>query len=184
MNNPWDVRPRADKGDATPDSIFFNVGVALTSWELLESALAELFDCLVSGSPNALQSNRSGIAAFIAVSSSSGRTQMLDAAIPRALKHSKFLVDAKALIQQVKDFGARRNEIAHGIVFDLNEVGFYLCPNNTNPNKWHRKGQSIGAATYQYTSGDLSHYISQFEALRSLCTALIANIQSERGAQD
>jgi hypothetical protein len=48
MGNDWDARPRAEKGDETPDCIFHAVGAALTAWERLESILAELFDLLLA----------------------------------------------------------------------------------------------------------------------------------------
>lgn len=61
---------------------------------------------------------------------------------------------------QIRQFGARRNEIAHGRVYDLGEFGFQLGPNNTNPRKW-----AAGTAKYQYGSADIAFYAEQFIAL-------------------
>lgn len=167
-------------GDANANTIFVRVGAALTYWEMLESSLGELFDCLVSGATDDMKSNRSGIAAFTAVNSSSGRTQLIEAAVPRALKHSALLADATSLIAEVKEFGGRRNEIAHGRVVDTGEHGHYLAPNNTNPHKWHLKGQKAGAAKYQYMSSDIAYYAECFGALYLRCGDLIAAIHAER----
>jgi hypothetical protein len=180
MQNPWGVRQRGEKGDDTPEPIFLKVGEALSVWENLESRLAELFDCLVSGSQKSIESNRSGFSAFTAVKSSSARTELIQAAAPRALKTSAHLEKVTDFIERVSSFGARRNEIAHGRVFNLEEHGFQLCPNNTNPNKFHKKGQNIGAATYQYNSSDVGHYCAEFIKLIIECEELISAIQTER----
>lgn len=184
MLNPWDVRPRCKRGDDTPEPIYLKVGEALTAWEHLESKLAELFDCLVSGAPSAMQSNRAGFCAFVAVKTSSARTELLQAAAPRALDGSKHLAWAADFLSRVSHFGARRNELAHGMVFNLGEHGFQLGPNNTMPTKWHKKGQQAGSATFQYGSADVSHYADEFSKLYAECLLLIEAIQSERGKQN
>ncbi len=157
MQNPWDIRPRSKTSDSTFEAIFLEVGRCLTAWEVLESYAADLFDAMVSTQP----SNRAAHAAFIAVASSSARTQLLDAASHRAVpKSDPAHADVSTIIFEMGKFGARRNEIAHGRVYDLGEHGFQLGPNNTNPNKW-----TDGAARYQYGSEDLRHYADAFAAL-------------------
>lgn len=157
MQNPWDVRPRAENSDATFNDIFFQVGRALTAWETLESYAADLFDAMVAAHP----SNRAAFSAFIAVASSSARTQLLEAACERALPVTDpARSEASDVIHQIGKFGARRNELAHGRVYDLGEHGFQLGPNNTTPHKW-----ADGAAKYQYGSADIDYYAEQFIAL-------------------
>tara|TARA_R110000850_G_scaffold25297_1_gene73139 strand:- start:953 stop:1474 length:522 start_codon:yes stop_codon:yes gene_type:complete len=172
MNNPWDVKPRSPAGNPNIDEIYVAVGRALTCWENLEAGLGELFDAAVGGD------GRAGFAAFAAVSSSSARTELLSAALPRALsEHGVLLGRASALVEQVGKFGARRNEIAHGRVFDLMEHGFYLCPTNINPRKW----TGAGAAKYQYRAEDISAYASEFVRLHGECAILVADIRIARG---
>jgi hypothetical protein len=36
MTEPWCRRPKAPRGDSSPDSIFCGVGRALTMWEIIE----------------------------------------------------------------------------------------------------------------------------------------------------
>jgi hypothetical protein len=188
MLNPWDVRPRRpnQKGDDTPEPIYLHVGLALTIWEMLESQLAELFDCFVCGAETRNKSNRAGFFAFTAVSSSSARTKVLEAASPRALVGSKHVEWSESFIDRVSKFGARRNEVAHGIVTSLGEHGFQLCPNNAMPTKWglNRKDEKRGAATFQYNSTDLDHYCTEFGKLLDECKDLINAIYIERGNQD
>lgn len=148
------------------------MGCALTQWENLEAELAELFDIAIGGD------RRAGFAAFSAVSSSSARTELLGAALPRALgDHPGILKRASALVEEVGKFGARRNEIAHGRVFDLMEHGFYLCPTNINPRKW----TGTGAAKYQYRAEDISAYSADFVRLHGECAILVADIRTARG---
>jgi hypothetical protein len=47
-NQPWDPRPVSPLGDSNEEAIFSAVGQALTEWEQLENACAQLFAVLVS----------------------------------------------------------------------------------------------------------------------------------------
>lgn len=177
MQNSWDVRPRQKKGDPIPDPLFQSVGVALTQWERLESRLAELFDALVTGAESPTKSNRSAFLAFRSVSSSSARTELVTEAAPRALLEWPELRDRSSnFLLAVSRFGARRNEIAHGMVCSLGEHGFYLSPNNVNRNKWSKEG----AAKYQYTSDDVFYYAEEFGKLRVECEDLVTSIFERR----
>jgi hypothetical protein len=165
MQFPWSVRPRAKRGDDTPDAIFVQVGRALTLWETLESRMAELFDALVSVPP----SNRAAFSAFISVKSSSARTELIQAAFNRAMQdddpaHS----EVAYAIEAFRNFGARRNEIAHGRVYNLAEHGHMLGPNNVMSHKWTTKGE----AKYQYTAKDIDFYASCFNELAESCESL------------
>ena len=151
---------------------------------MLESELAELFDCLVSGAPIRMKSNRSAFSAYGAVKASSARTELLIAAIPRSLVTSPSLDAATTLADKIMKFGARRNEIAHGRVFNLEEYGFCLAPNNINTTKWHSKGEKIGHAKYQYSAADIDYYAREFDKLHIECETLIDQIYVERSTQD
>jgi hypothetical protein len=171
MPNAWDVRPKRDKGDNTPEPLYLKVGEALTSWEALESIMAELFDVMVSVQP----SNRAAFCAFTAVRSSSARTQLLEAAADKAVpKRDPARNDVNAAIKAFGEFGARRNEIAHGRVYGLGEHGFYLAPNNVMPHKWTDEGQ----AKYQYVADDLAYYASCFIRLEDAACRIVTALRS------
>lgn len=155
MSNPWDVRRKADKGDQAAETIFQAVGYALTAWETLESGLAEIFDALLASD------NRAAFRVYQTVKTSSTRTEMLDAAIPSTDASPELNADLAEFVAKVSKFGARRNEIAHGRVFNLGEHGHYLGPSNLNRHKW----KLDGAAKYQYTSEDVSYYANAFMTL-------------------
>lgn len=193
-SQPWIIRPPAAKGDSDPNEIYANIGRALANWEELEARLAELFDCMVSGAEGDEESSRAGMAAFIAVPSSSSRHDMLAAAAQYALAISKYLQKVVDLVKDAKSFASRRNEIAHGRVLEFGSDGYFLMPNTTKPQKWETKGdhsprqQDIGkirtgSEKYKYVGSDISFYAEQFSFLTSRSTQLIQLIFLERGGK-
>jgi hypothetical protein len=127
--------------------------------------LAELFDVLVAGK----SSNRAAFSAYISVVTSSTRTNLITATLPRALSSHLDLTDRiKNFVARVGNFNARRNELAHGMALNLGEYGHYLGPNNIMPRKW----SSDGTAKFQYTSEDIKHYTREFQKLREECIEL------------
>jgi hypothetical protein len=74
-----------------------------------------------------MKSNRAGFFAFSAVKASSARTEILQAAAPRALEGLKHLEWTTDYLRRVSLFRSRRNEISHGMVLNLGEFGFQFC---------------------------------------------------------
>src|SRR4051794_8469744 len=133
------------------------------AWEQLESRLAELFDLLLASA------NRAAFKVYQSSKSTSARREMLTAAIPMHGAGDTINAELSAFSEVVGKFAARRNELAHGQVFSLQEHGFYLAPSNLMKNKWTKDG----AAKYQYTAADIAYYAQQFATLNEQCTALI-----------
>jgi hypothetical protein len=167
MRNEWDVRPRAEKGDDTPDVIFHAVGAALSTWERLESIVAELFDLLLASG------NRAAFKVYQSSNTANARLAMLNAALP--LDGASVAANAKLekFVAALNQFVARRNEIAHGQVYNLGEHGYYLGPSNLKKSKW-----ASGEAKFQYVASDIHHYVGQFAALRERCEALIEELKT------
>jgi hypothetical protein len=168
-DRPWEVRPRATKGDPAPELIWTQVGRALSHWETAEMFSANLFDALVASQP----SNYAAYHAFITVKTGSVRTELLEAAFRKAIPHADPAhVDAEQIIIRLLRFGARRNEIAHGRVYKMSEGGFIFGPNVIMGHKW-----KAGVAKYQYAAADISYYGDCFESLgegiRKLTLALM-----------
>jgi hypothetical protein len=166
--NPWDVRPKAVKGNQTPDSIFLAVGVALTAWERLESMLAELFDLLLASE------NRAAFKVYQSSKTSNARREMLSAALPLDRASERENAELTNFVSSVNEFAARRNEIAHGQIYALGEHGYYLGPSNLTKRKWGKEG----AAKYQYVASDIDYYTREFGALERRCGALIGELKS------
>lgn len=175
MSNPWDVRPLATKGDSSPEQLFQQIGAALTSWETAEYHLGELFDALVATPP----SNRAAISAFAAVSSSSARTQLVQAAFEAAIAKEDLMHDQIAdVIHSMIKLGPRRNEIAHGWVFNSGGSGCFLSPNNMSPKKW-----KDGTQTYLYNTDDVRHYVAAFTTLSNTIETVVNSLISRKVSQ-
>lgn len=154
-NQESKVRDRQKQGDPTPDEIYKAVGQSLTNWELLEIELANYFDALVASG------NKTAFFAYREILSANSRIQLLTGAIKYIFRSSdKLRLYYLQEMQSIIDFNARINEIAHGIVYNLNEFGFYLGPTVMIPAKWNEN-----EAKYQYTSSDILHYSNWFYLL-------------------
>jgi hypothetical protein len=168
MGNNWDVRAKAEKGDETPVFIFCAVGAAITAWERLESTLAELFDLLLASG------NRAAFKVYQSSKTSNARIEMLGAALPLDRASDAANEKLADFVSTINEFVARRNEIAHGQVFNLGEHGYYLGPSNLIKGKWTKHG----AAKFQYVASDIYYYVEQFAALGKRCEALIDELET------
>jgi hypothetical protein len=172
--NPWDIRERQPQGDKTPEGIFAAVGAALTTWEALESELAEVFDALVSGE----KTERIGFATLMSVGSSHTRGEIILSAAERALALQVPLgKEVHELATEAGHYRARRNEIAHGRCFNLDKHGFYFAPNNIAKNKW-----KDGAARYQWVAADIHHYGTEFASLCERASHLAKQLRASETA--
>ena len=98
---------------------------------------------------------------------------MLNAALPLDRASDAENEELANFVSAINEFAARRNEIAHGQVYGLNEQGYYLGPSNLMKHKWAKHG----AAKYQYVAADISYYCDQFVALKKQYDGLIARLR-------
>ena len=111
---PWDPRPWPTGGEKNADEIYAAVGRALSQWERYEGHLSVLFSAIVSNSDN-LPARR----AYNAVRTFEARIEMLRRASEAyfAEKPTEWLqLLMKTVVTDGKNYVARRNEIAHGVV--------------------------------------------------------------------
>ena len=107
--------PFAPKGDADADNLHLAVGRALNAWEHAESAFSHLFGTIIRPTRNSYSARR----AYGSITSSLARRQMLEAVgavFFRSFPDEEAPKNMKLLLMHYSDAGARRNEIAHGIV--------------------------------------------------------------------
>lgn len=168
----YDRRPRPQHGDEDTGILFASVGMALTAWELLDSALGEMFDVLVAWRPRKL-SSAAGFAAYSAVTISEARIEMLRACAKSALsKYPEMTVEVLELLNTSQHYRARRNDIAHGHVANGGEFGFFLIPNNVSARGWEKDG----SAKYQWASPDIEYYTQHYIELTKKCEMLVTEI--------
>lgn len=178
MSNPWDIPAKPTHSSDSRDDLYVAVGRALSSWDGIESILAEIFS-LFLGTPvssNPLQ--EPGIRAFGSVVSFNGRAEMLEAAA-RAYFHNKKTPTAplemkfRALLNECRQFSGRRNDIAHGRVEFLVGGEFDWWPQKDDDYCWLFLPGLLAAKRYSlnheplfiYTKAELSYFNDQFDQL-------------------
>lgn len=178
--NPWDIPPKPTEAHDLPDQLYAAVGKALSSWDGVESVLAEIFS-LFLGTPyfgNPLQ--EPGIRAYGSVVSFNGRAEMLDAAA-RAYFHNKKTATAelemrfRGLLNECRQFAGRRNDIAHGRVESLLGAEYDWWPQKDIDHCWLFLPGLLATKRYSlnheplfiYTVAELTYFMDQFDKLAS-----------------
>jgi hypothetical protein len=170
MPKPWAMVARTKRGAATDDALYIAVGAALSTWELVEEGLAELF-ALFIGAPEAgpASGHQPAIRAYGSVISFKGRIEMVSAAA-QAFFHkepdSPVYQQFGRLMVEASGYSGRRNDIAHGRVQLMPGKGFYVFPGLYNSSK-----NPVGReAVYAYNDTQVHHYREGFRALSEKLT--------------
>ncbi len=117
MANPWDIPPYPTEGDETEDITYAGVGRVLSHWEMIEVELSHIYSLFLDrfeeiealreyGVPRIFEERIKGL---IAASEHYFR------AYPSQDLESEF----SGIVTKVRNFLARRNDIAHSIVRPL-----------------------------------------------------------------
>ncbi len=200
--NPWNVPPLPEKGDRKDSTTYEAVGRALTAWEGFEECLAIVFAALVVSSLEVpIERAYGSVIAFKA------RLEMVVAA---AEAHFKFYPNKelraclRAFLRRAADYGARRNEIAHGMVGRLRthlsrSSGYGVIPPRYNTGKFAlrrvdvvRAGlndrikvqRQIGRPKYAYTSIEIMGLVASFEEMGQIAAHLWVLIDISRSHID
>lgn len=189
MLDPWAPRPPATKGDLDPDLLFSQIGQALTEWAHVETACAEIYAVLVQA-PRRRPFESPALRAYGSLPSISTQSQLIRYA-GKAFFHTRprkrpLQKPLEKLLDRLGDYGARRNEIAHGYVAQvflqkskqakgLQNVGYFLLPVLSATKKFDLQK---GEIEYQYRSGDVIHYRQEFT---KFCMKLAAMRDQLRG---
>lgn len=187
---PWDVPPLPKVGNHGPAKIFRCVGRALDSWEHLEIYLGTLFAVLLG--LKRLQID-GAMRAYGSVLTSRGRLEMVAAAADiyfRDHANAELQERLDSFLETTKQFGARRNEIAHGIVERYgyfvegkSRTKYVLGPSlfATNKRIMHATSSKfLGHAAipkYLYTSIEIDRFSAEFEKLRRTALTLYAGLE-------
>lgn len=163
---PWAVVPMAEKG-STQRQIFAAVGHALSTWERMEFSLSELYHALLDAK------NEGAVAAYGTVMSSSSRMTMLHQAYEFfRFKGEPQFTGIPELINNVREFSNRRDEIAHGMVsMPTRARGWYLAPSWYHTKNAPRSAEgasekyNYGIGKYAYSAEQIDAYREQFKAL-------------------
>jgi len=177
MSNPWDVPPKPSHAPDHRDELYAAVGKALSSWELIERALAEIFSLFVGAPVMGYMLDEPAIRAYGSVISFNGRAEMLAAAaVGYFYKKKTPLPEIEkrvlGLLNECRNFSGRRNDIAHGrveCIIDDEEYAWWKgnCPCYMFlPGLLSTKKYSLSQEPlYVYTTIEMAHFTQHFEAL-------------------
>jgi hypothetical protein len=165
------ARPNVSSGDASAGDVFCSVGFALSRWEQAEEMFASLFAFLVSPT----RSTHSAFRAYGTLTATASRKNMIEAAaavylvnFPEANLERRL----KDLLTIYMDAGARRNEIAHGIVRGpVDQTGkteWFLSPALHSSKKRNVNLQP----EYRYNAAIIESFGKSFEGLLSDVSSL------------
>jgi hypothetical protein len=114
MHNPWDIPPFPIRGDDVQDTTFAGVGRVLTQWEMIEVELAQVYGWLVKR-PDDIEALHQYGMPQIFEKRIKGLSDVADVYF-RWNAHQDAEGEFRSLSTKVRNFSARRNDVAHSIV--------------------------------------------------------------------
>ena len=172
MSNLWDVPPLPTRGDDDDDWTYAGIGRVTSQWEAIEFELSRLYSIFVGKPDEEMQGYGQG-RIFI------DRAKILEETAQKyfVMQPNQDLEGQLcSLMQRVRGFSDRRNEVAHGIVFQLQHLAFFRKNMDTSvrgkiqfglipPYHTLRKHGPDGFPLYAYTS---THLLKLEEVMRWL----------------
>jgi hypothetical protein len=189
---PWTVPPFPEIGDTHQDITFAAVGRALSQWERLEVALAGLFAAFIG-----IKGEAEGIAmsSYGSIVASSARGTMMNAAAEfyfHIFPNPALKKTVGDLLGEVGHYGARRNEIAHGLVMGYEvytppgrkpSTGCCLFPAHYNNKKIKLGVGRDRHPSYIYTSKEIDAFGANFKKLLPRVGLAYQQVAAREGAQ-
>ncbi|MET0528535.1 MAG: hypothetical protein ABW003_09360 [Microvirga sp.] len=120
MTYNWELSPPIPAcGDDDPDVVFRGVGKVMTGWETIEFELSRLYS-VFAGDPDgeAMREYGENTIARLRLDALSRKADEFFIRKPSQEREGKFA----SIICQLRFFASRRNEVAHGIVFDVQKI--------------------------------------------------------------
>lgn len=181
MSNPWDPPTLPRRGDAYPEQTWAHVGFTMSRWESLEFELSRVHS-LFLGQPDdsgAMQEYGKG-RIF------PERLNLLtEAAEPHFRRNPCQNREAnfEQLLNEARLFAGRRNEVAHGIVFRIDEITLFkeqLKPQTLGREHYalipplyaFKPHRATGLPEYSYTSVSLERLCKRLMRLQLRIRAL------------
>lgn len=175
-NNEFHPPPPPAIGDSDASSVYRAVGEALSGWEYVEGVFAEIYGQLIRPGRTSYASLR----AFGSLESARSRRGLITQAsavfftfFPNKVLQPRL----KSLLGTYQEASARRNEIAHGQVFnEVNGIAGYVLTANT----WGSKGRAAKKikAQYAYSSDQIDTLRLKFFDLANDASSLCVEIET------
>lgn len=178
MTNPWDRPPIPKRGDESEDITFAAVGRIMTAWEAVEFELSRLYTwyggSLDSQALMAEYGKGSIFRERVAILERKAAAYFT--AHPNQAREGQF----SSLLEQAKGYSHRRNDIAHSMLFQIDQLTFFRNKIKTNllhrphyaiipPLYAVRYATALGLPEFAYTSREMTRI---FYRIRQLCQDL------------
>lgn len=167
------------KGDPTPNAIYLEVGQALSTWERLETVIADMF--LVMTRPGDTYNDAAMRRTFGSVENTIGRlkiiTELAKIHFSPYYEEGEIKWQFDAYVSSIRISAQRRNEIAHGIATgfmrqsDHQEV-FLIAPSYITARNYRKIGllefekiNAFSTSNYCYNSQDIASMSKKFLTL-------------------
>lgn len=164
MAKPWDIPPLPQYGDVSEDETYKGVGRIMSAWETIEFQLC-IIHAVFCGDPRGEAMRLYGVQRVFP-----GRLDTLSkAAKEYIIRHPNQANEGTfdKLLEEVRGYVDRRNEVAHGVVMDITRITFfsrYLKNKSQTPPQhaavapYHAKHKhgSDGLPRYAYTAANLA----------------------------
>ena len=121
MPNPWDVPPLPTRGDDEAEWTFAGIGRVTSQWEVIEFEFSRLYSIFV-GKPDEEMRGYGQGRIF------RDRSEILTKAAEEYFTgqpNQELEGQLHSLMSRAQGFSDRRNEVAHGIVFQLQRLTFF-----------------------------------------------------------
>jgi hypothetical protein len=176
MSNPWDRPPLPTAGDLDPDKTCAGVGRVTSQWECIEFGLCRLCSVFLSDPDGEAMRFYGEKRSFQARLEEFAKT-VEPYFIPRCNQNLEINLEIQLhqIIAEANAFVDRRNDVAHGTVFQINLLDFYRT-RLTRPEMqqyavippYHmiRSHGDDGFPLYGYTHETLLNLVQQMEPLR------------------
>jgi hypothetical protein len=120
MSHTWEFSPSLpDRGDDNPDAVFLGVGKVMTGWETIEFELSRLYS-VFAGYPDgdAMREYGKPTIARLRLDGLSKAADKFFVNRPSQDHEGQF----QSIARRLHHFASRRNEVAHGIVFNVERI--------------------------------------------------------------
>lgn len=171
---PWDVPPRPSTYDRDSEILLAAVGSALSAWQYVEDAIARIFESILTdctpkgeyviGGVEYMTPAERAYGSIVSFDARAGMVQAAAEAFFEVHKNPQLHARLKKLLQSLRGWSARRNEVAHGQIGG-SPIDLSLCALWPWQSSMKKRGVDY-RASFIYNSAQIKEFERQFFGLQ------------------